>query len=729
MTPPPARAPIPAAERKIVGTFFDNGVIYMNPDGTLSARNDGMVTNNQETIRGLMEGRTPAQSWQTEIDMARINQNPVAARSAEVLNSVPFIGSRADEAVGMFSTDARDNMRRTSEAMQRQFPGQTTALNVTGAIAGAIPMAVAAAGSVPTAVAQAPRWGRALLAALGGAVTGATEGAIYGSGEGETPEQRRENAISGAKTGGAGGAILGPLAVYGGDATRAVLQRLFNSDVSQVATGLGISTAAARELKNAIGSGDIATAEEMLRRAGPDAMLGEAGIPMRAVMDATAQSGGEASRIVNDAMGARMASATQQVTGALDATLGMPRGVVDLVDDIRSGRGQPGFTPNVPALVGETRGPGQIQRSALYNEAYRTPIDYSDPRAFRLDSLLRRVPAAALRRADEIMDIDGQTSAQVLLRVNDDGTTTRETMPDVRQIHYIMQALDDIAAGTDGTGTFGRQNTYGSKVEQLRGDISRTLRGLVEPFAVAQDAAADTARQIRAVEVGRKITSLPTAEFRAELRNLPSQAEREAARDGVRSYIDELMEQVTRNAGNPTSETEEALKALNALGDTRARVNLRVLLGQESADTLLDQLDRAHTAFELRVALAKGSQTAIRTSLQTGIRESANAGPLRALAAGEPVRFAQRLTQALTGETVEARRLREQGLFQEIATALTETQGDRARTALRMINLAMRGQPLRDQQARLVADALAGSTILQSRPTATYAQERLQGSQ
>jgi hypothetical protein len=221
---------------------------------------------------------------------------------------------------------------------------------------------------------------------------------------------------------------------------------------------------------------------------------------------------------------------------------------------------------------------------------------------------------------------------------------------------------------------------------------------------------------------------MPTAEFASEVRGYTA-PEKLAARDGVRSYIGELMSRVTRTAGNPDTSTKQALTALREFSSDQNQANMRILLGQEAADTLLDQMDRASTAFELRAALAEGSRTAIRTSLQSGIRESANTGILRSFMAMEPVRGTQLLVQALTGETTEARRLREAGLFEEIATALTETRGDRARTALRMINLAMRGQTLQDQQAKLVADVLAGSAILQGRPTGTYALESLQGSQ
>jgi hypothetical protein len=728
MAPTTNTRPIPPIERKVIGTFFDNGVIYQNPDGTMTARNDGMTTNNQETIMGLMEGRTPAQSWQTEIDRARIDQAPIAARANELVRGVPFLGSRIDEAVGLVSTDARDNMRRTTEAMQRLEPTATAALNLGGAVLGSVPMAYAATGAIPQAVSQLPRWGRALAAAIGGSTVGATEGYIYGSGEGETPEQRRENAREGAFVGGAGGAILGPAGVYAGDMASAVLQRLGRSDANQIAAGLGISIAAARELKKAIGSGDVSTAELMLQRAGPDAILGEAGIPMRQVMDATAQAGGPGAQMINDVMRERMKSATQQVTGALNAELGMPRGVLDLVDDIRTGQGQAGLTPNVPALLGETRGPGQLRRSALYREAYNTPIDYTDPRAFRLDSLLRRVPPSALRQAEELMLLDGEESRQIMATINDNGTITYTRPPDVRQIHYIMQALDGIAESTDGRGVFGRQTPKGGKVENLRSQISQTLRELVEPFARAQDEAADVARQIRAADLGRRLTDLPTPEFAREFRGLETAAERTAVRDGVRSYIDEMMDRVVRTAGDPDTSTREAQTALRAFSSTQNKANLRILLGQEAADSLLDQMDRASTAFELRTALAEGSRTAIRTSLQTGIKESANTGFLRTLMAGEPIRAMQRVVQALTGETAEARQLREQGLYEEIARVLTETSGDRARTALRMINLAMRGQPLRDQQARLVADALAASAVLQSRPAGSYAIERIQGS-
>jgi DNA-binding NarL/FixJ family response regulator len=679
----------------LLGTFADNGRVFQMPDGSLQAVSAGGATADPATVRRIMEGGTFAAAMQDRLDQERIDQNPIASRANEVIRGVPFVGSYTDEAVGLVSPQAAENMRLSTAAMQRQNPGQTAALNITGGVLGAIPMALAAAPGL-SALAPAGRAMRAVAGAATGALTGATEGAIWGAGEGTTAQERTDNARQNAGFGAIGGAVLGAVAPVAGDLLRAGWQRLARSDVATIASQLNVSRAAATVIRDALQTGDIQAAQAALQRAGDDAMLADAGIPARQLLDAAAQTGGPAGQVVRQAVDQRVTTASRDMTGALDRTLGAPRGEQALIQELRQQSAQP--------------------RSQAYDLAYSTPINYAAPEGQALENLLRRVPRQAISRAEEIMRLRGEQSAQILIEELPNGQFRFQRLPDVRQTHYIMQALDDIAKGTDGSGTFGRQNTYGASIENLRGQISQNLRAVVPEFGAAQDIAADTARQLSATDLGRNLFNMPREDVARALSGA-TQAERRAAEQGLRSYIDDVTARITRTLTDGNMEAREGIRVLRDFSSRQNQTNLRILLGQERADALLEELDRAATAFELRAAVAENSKTAARQAIQGAVQERTE-GLLSTLMAGEPVNATKRLVQALTGETAEAVELRRMGLYEEIARALTESRGDRARTALRMVQLAMNGQQISNRQAELIATALSAGSVLQGRPAA-----------
>jgi hypothetical protein len=687
----------------LLGTFADNGRVFQMPDGTMQAVSAGGATTDPATVQRIMEGGTFASAMQDRLDVERIDQNPIAARANEVVRGVPFVGSYADEAVGLVSPNARDNMRATTAAMERQNPGQTMGLNVLGGVLGAVPMALAAAPAVQ-ALAPATRSARVGLGLLGGAATGGIEGLIWGSGEGETGEERTENALRTGALGALGGAVIGGVAPIAGDVLQAAMQRLSRSDVATIAAQLNISRPAATVVRDALRTGDMQAARDALARAGDDAMLADAGEPAQMLLDAAAASGGPAVPIVRNAVEARVTDASRNMTGALDRTLGAPRGERELMNSIRQ--------QNAP------------QRSQAYDAAYSAAIDYSAPEGRSIERIVARINRAApsaLAQANRILGSlpDGEAAEQIMFRVdNATGAVTVEKLPTVQQLHYVMQALDDIAAGTDGTGTFGRQNTLGASIERLRSELSQALRAAVPEFGAAQDMAADTARDLRATELGRNLLSTPREDV-AAWRSTATPAERRAAEQGLRSYIDDVTARVTRTITDDNVEAREGIKILRDLSSRQNETNMRLLLGQERADALMSELDQAATAYELRSAIALNSKTYQRSAIDEGVRAQTERGILRTLMAGEPVNATKLLVQALTGETAEAAQIRRMGLYEEIARALTETRGDRARTALRFIQLAMNGQTISNRQAELIASALSSGAVLQGRPTAT----------
>lgn len=679
-------------DRELVATTGDGGRIYKMGSGQLAYTSDGYATSDQETIAQLMEGATPVEIVQQDFDQQRIDANPGRAVLNEVARGVPFIGSYTDEIIGATNPQAGENLRALSGAMRRERPKTTAAANVTGAIAGAVPAAVAAGPSL-AAAAPATLGGKALAGAGLGALVGGTEGAVYGGGlsadEGPT-DSRSGNAVRTGATGAGFGLITGAAAPYVGAGLRRAFQRLRGSDVRTIARELNTTPEAATVIRDAVNSGSYDDAARALQRGGPDAMLADATDRSRQLLDTAAVMPSNAGQIARGAVTERVTRGTHKMTDALDDVFGAPKQVGDLVDEIRTGT--------------------SAGRSATYDAAYAAPIDYASGNGRAIEQLLNRVPDSAIRRANELMRIRGEQSAQIMAQIADDGTVTFQRMPDVRQLDYITRALRDVASESDGAGRLGGQTAMGSSIEGLARNIRNQMRAAVPEYGAALDAGADAIGRRNAVENGYDFLRSSTtrgqaAEMIASAGE--SEASKQALREGVRSYIDDVTANVSRTMTDPNIDAREGMKILRDLSSRSSREKLRALLGSE-ADTLLSQVDEAATGYELRAAIARNSQTAARQANAESIGAVTDQGILGQLTRGEAVDSAKMVVQGITGNTVEAQAVRDAGLYEDIARVLVETRGSRAQRALSMIEDATRGQQLTESQARFIAQTVVG---------------------
>lgn len=680
-------------EREVVATTDDGGVVYRGADGNMSFASPSYSTSDPQRIAEIMKGAKPAEMVSSDFDKDAIAQAPIAARGIKAVEGVPFVGSYVDEAVDvLYGPRAAQGVRASSGAMERENPGQSTALQIGGGVAGAVPMALAAA---PAVVARAaPTLGaRAIQGGLAGAGIGAVEGAVYGAGD-ETDRlgSAQEGAIMGGVAGGALGAA-GPLAAQG---IKSALLKLRGTDINTISTQLGVSPAAAKVIKNALDRGDPDEAVRAMSAAGDDAMLADAGQAGRELLDAAANSGGQAGAIARGAVEDRVNTVSSEVQSVLDSTLGAPGGRETLKSGVRQ------TTANI--------------REEAYSTAYSTPIDYSQPRGQALEQLLARVPQSAIKDANELMRLDGVTSAQIKAIIGEDGSVAFETLPDVRQLHYILQSLEGVASKQDGQGALGGTTPLGRATKGLSANIRNVLKGAVPEFAEAQDIAADAIQQVQAVDLGYSMLRPGTTrEAVADGLRGASQAQKDQVKQGLRTYIDDTLANVAAVASDPNVDAREASKALQALSSRAARDKMRLVLGKD-AQSLFEALDQASVTFQLRAAIAQNSKTAVRQSIQGSVREQTSPGFLENLASGEPVMAAKTLVQAITGNTAEAQAIREMGLFEEIAAALTQQKGRRAQRSLQVIQRAMRGQKIGERNAAMVANTLTTAGFLTASP-------------
>lgn len=677
--------------------------VFERPNGQRYVVSPGASFTDPKKVDQVLSGMTAGEVTRQGIDEQLIAQTPMAARAGEFVRGVPFVGSRADELVGAIAgPEAATGMRAVSGAMQRQRPGETLALNLGGGLAGTAAAALAApqatAGVVSGAVGTGSRGTQIARGALTGMTAGAIEGGIYGSGEGTNRQERTAEAGRGAAIGGTGGAVFGAGAPVVSEVAENVIGLFRRSDVNQIAREFGISTNAAKVIKNTFDQGgDVQAAITNLNRAGSEAMLADAGPAAQALLDATAASGGRAGQAVRGAIDERMARTNRAVTSSLDDALGSPPlGPQTALDEIAA--------RSAPA------------RQQAYDLAYSTPIDYASPQGRQIESVLARIEPEdvmrGIREANAEMRSLGMTNQQIMATIGPDGQVIYQEMPNVRQLDELKKALQGIAYSTENTNQFGRLTATGKRYNRLAGELRDAVSDAVEPYGAAVSIGGDKLAEERAFMLGRDLLRAGTEveDVAIELGSRPSQDQVAAAKSGLRSYIEKAMGDIRAIASDPSVDAQEArqvIKAVTDMSSDNARRKIRDLMGAE-ADALLAQIDEAAQSATVRAAMAQNSKTAGRQAIMGTVDELTAPGVVGQAMQGEAVNTTKAMIQAVTGQTAEYTVGQRQRIYQDIARALTEKRGENALTSLRVLDAAMKGQELTEVQTDQLAKMLAG---------------------
>ena len=557
-------------------------------------------------------------------------------------------------------------------------------------VAGAVAPATAASLTSPRALSNA---------VIGGTTLGYVGG--FGSTDGGLAERNAGGAVGsgiGAVTGRFGPTVANAVGgAYGNVAN--LLAR------NSAARDAGIDPGVARYLSQALSADDALGPQGLARMnaAGGQAMLVDAAPSTRTMLDTAIQSSGTAGRTARDAVQNRLAADSGAITDALDNTLGAPEGIT-------SARAR---------IASESRG----ARSDAYQQAYASPIDYSSQSGLLLEELLARVPQEAINRANRLMSIRGERSSQILARVGDDGSIVYEQLPDVRQLDYITRALNQEAEAGIGMGAMGGQTDVGSSLQSLSSDIRSVLGNHVPAYENALNVAGDSIQRSKAVQLGADLLSPSTSmdDIIRRSQNL-SPAEREGIAQGLRSQIDNLMARVRRTLGNPDTETREAANALVRLSTREARTKIEAALGEDVAQRLFQELDRAGTSFELAASVANNSQTFARQNQRDVVNAMAGGdGVIDTLRRGQPVNAGQRVIQALTGMTDDAVAARSDDINNQIVRMLV-AQGPEAQNNWQTLNRLSNRTYGNDAVARALAGGISSATLPASLSTQRYIQ-------
>lgn len=550
------------------------------------------------------------------------------------------------------------NQRQEQTLRDENDPVASTLGRVAGGMGSAVGLA---RGGIGLTTRLSPSAGLGARVAAG-AAEGAAYGGAYGLGSGEGVGGRLQE---GAQNAALGAAFGGAFPVVSQGVASGIRAALNSRAAQSIAKKTGLSPEVMRMLGSTMqADGTLGRQGAMnMQRAGKEAMLADTGPNARAILDTSIQRGGPGAVSAQQAISERAARGASDITKTLDDTLGKPVGVTASQTAIRDG--------------------SRAARSTAYDAAYASSIDYADPRGQAIENLVKtRVPASAIRAANELMRTEGKSSKQIIAQLADDGSViSMETLPDVMQLDYITRGLNEVADQADGQGKLGGTTAIGRAYSNLSKEIRDNLRDLVPDYGNALKTAADPISRSKAVELGSKLLSPSmTRDQVAESVKGMTGAEKTALAQGIRSRIDDALANVTRTVQDGDTPAREAIKAIKDISSRANREKLATAIGDTAANKLFDEMDRVATSFDLRASVTENSKTFARQATSQRIRDMTAPGPVGTVAQGEPLNATKRIVQLLTGQTPEKVQGRQDAVYSQLAKVLTQPRSSAAKT-------------------------------------------------
>jgi len=523
------------------------------------------------------------------------------------------------------------------------------------------------------------------------AAAGAGEGFVYGAGEGREGE-RLQPAITGGTVGAVAGAAIpaGGLLLKG--LTEATIRRIKGVDAKTTQEilsrelGKEVDIDTARIFQTALAYEDMPSAQRVLDRLGESGMIADISPGSAAVLDAMMAGSPAAMNAGRMAVEGRTTKAMRDLGQKFDDELGLPADP----EDIKIGIAQ------------ETA----AERDQLYSAAFALPIDYASPSGQRLETLFQRVQQSApeaVKNANQMMAAQGWENRQIKAIVDEQGNVTIETPPDILQLDYITRELNDKAESFKRSGEMGKAGVF----SKLSKDIRDELKTSTPEYAAALKAGQDKIKRQEAIDLGFDLIDpqVTRGEVIRKIRGMTPEQKAEMAR-GLRSRIDEELSNIAQIASDPNLDAVELRQVIRKMSSNAFKTKLGHAVGAKKAASLIRQIDDGLSALQLRAAVAVNSKTAQRQAAIGETEQILQGGILNALKRGQPVDTSKLIIQALTGATEEAQAVRRAGIFEEMTQVLTQIRGRGAKDALKLIDKAMKGQPLKDAEARFIANVI-----------------------
>ena len=679
----------------IIATTEDGGRVYQKPDGQRGFVGPAMSTEEPDTVARILEGATPADAYRKGYNEDILAQAPVAARASKYVQGTPFVGQFADEAMGAIGgPQMQSGMRATQDAMDDVRPGQALALELAGGLVGGAGMGAAAAPAV-IAAAPASTTGQVIAGGAAGLAGGGLEGAATGYGRGRTPDERQRGAITEGALGAGLGAGLGVAAPLIGKGAKNLVGWLKSTEIGSIASELGISTKAAKIIRQALDGEDAVDAARRVGVVGDDAMIADAGPQAAQLLDTVMSEGGNALTTGRTAVGSRAAETTPILRRAFDAILGKPKGVKTAAREI-------------------SEGSAKARRNA-YNAAYNQPIDYASPKGQAIEGVLDRVPPktmqSAINEANDAMREAGGTNRQIMAKIGDDGAVTFSKPMNVQQLDELKKALGAIAE--ESKDQYGRLSAEGVRANRLARDLKAATSDAVPVYGRAVRIGGDKIAEDSALSMGRSVltNNVKLEDVTAAMRGA-SKAEKTAFKQGLREAIDDAMANVKGVVSDPNADAREAAKIWSQLSSRATRNKIEGAIGETASNRIWALMEREFPMLQTRGAVAKGSQTATRQSGKRAIDAALEPGMVGQAARGEVGGSAKKIVQILNNTTEGADASTRAGILNEVAQTLTGVRGKKAEKALEIIQSAIAGQPISEAQARLVGSVVGSGAFL-----------------
>lgn len=567
-----------------------------------------------------------------------LNMNGVAAGSEAESAELQALG----RPVNVRATKSLFDM--AIEAREMEAPVATTLSRIAvGGGLGAMALPVMPAATMLGKMAQG--------AAIGGPAA-AIEGLIGGYGEGGPDE-----ALSQAKTGAAFGTGLGVLGPVAGRAVGAAATNYLEKPVRNILEKLGFEGDAGRVAQDALAL-DSATAARSINAANPYATIANSGAASAALLDEVANNPATRGVVLKN-LDETAALASNDLTASLNTNIGRPFG------DLK--------TQNANIMEDTAEG-----RRDLYAKAYDFEITPDTDAGAQLMSTLNRVDPAditAARRlmreqgepweqfeskvisADDFNDISPAQRAEMDVTGNPDGTyTIAADPPPVMAVDYLSRQLYDESEALARAGNMAAANSKRDLAMRLRSELDA-----VNPdYAAARAAGKDAIERRQAAELGDRILNpkITRAEVEREVSGMGPTERKELVR-ALRNRIDEYAANVRVNPLKRGSDgveavdveaTVEALATLKVLNSRAVSTKLRMVLGDEAADALSQQVRDTSSALATRAGVAANSATYIRGQVSKRVDEIVGTNIGERIAAQGPINMAVgAATQGLVG--------------------------------------------------------------------------------
>jgi hypothetical protein len=441
-----------------------------------------------------------------------------------------------------------------------QFAAENPALSMisegVGGLAGAAMMPGVAAAQGTTLLGNVAR----------GTATGAGMGALYGFGSGEGEQGRLEGAAYGAATGGTMGAALPVVAGVGGALYRGG-RNLLGAENPQALAG--------RKVVEAFQRDNVPLADALMqygqrRQQGmaPENLMDLGGKNTLDLARAASAVPGQGKNVATQRLQEQIANEPDVLAGYLGKALG--------TDD---------YGGTVETLLKDR----MAASTPLYQQAYTSQA------VVDVAPVLQRIEAD-LANAVGPQKVALERARSYLVDANGQPKTT------IQQLDAVKKALDAdyMNAGTD--------SAIGRGARGLILDTKNELVALMdqaEPlYGQARQAWAGPSETLQAIEIGRKLLTMPEAELRAAVARL-GPGELQFLRLGLRQGLEEQ--------GNKLADTGNLAEVLFRKRGTAERLGL-VFDGPEDLQGFLTQIERLReTSRNARTVLpSTGSQTALR---------------------------------------------------------------------------------------------------------------------